>query len=258
MNNVDHLVSVIMPVFNGGDLLPIALESIRKQDYPNLEIIVVDDGSTDESKEVLESFADTWSGCMKILTHPGRKREGIAASYRLGYKHCRGEYIAFLEQDDIWSVNKISEQIKVFNAFPEVGVVFSDVYTCDGEGSVSAKAFKALINRPPTEQPFNAFWQLLWGNCVSTFSNIMVRHNQITLSDIITSPGGFQDWMLLLLLSSRCKFYYCSKTRIFWRQRQDSYHAKLRQMPKYRSLRKLALRNAIELVTEENHKIINK
>ena len=173
----------------------------------------------------------------------------------LWLKICHGKYVVFLEQDDIWSVNKISEQLKVFNAFPEVGVVFSDVYTCDREGSVSAKAFKTLINRPPTEQPFNAFWQLLWGNCVSTFSNIMVRHNQINLSDIITSPGGFQDWMLLLLLSSRCKFYYCSKTRIFWRQRQDSYHAKLRQMPKYRSLRKLALRNASEKLLLERQSI---
>ncbi len=146
MNKANHLVTVIMPVFNGGDLLPIALESVRKQDYPNLEIIVVDDGSIDESKEVLESFANSWSGCMKILTHPERKRQGIAASYRLGYEHCMGEYIAFLEQDDVWSVNKISEQIKVFNAFPEVGVDFSDVYTCDEEGRVETKAFKTLIN----------------------------------------------------------------------------------------------------------------
>ncbi len=255
MNNNDHLVSVIMPVFNGMTFLPASLESIMAQDYPNLEIIVVDDGSIDKSKEVLESFANSWSGCMKVLMHPGRKRQGIAASYRLGLKHCLGEYIAFLEQDDVWSVNKISEQIKVLNALPEVGVVFSDVYTFDEEGIVSAKAFKTLINRPPTERSFNAFWRLLWGNCVSTFSNIMVRHNQINLSDIITSPDGFQDWMLLLLLSSRCRFYYCSKTRTFWRQRQDSYHAKLRQMPKYRSLRKLALRNASEKLLLERQSI---
>ena len=255
MNKADYLVSVIMPVFNGGNLLPNALESVRNQDYPNLEIIVVDDGSTDKSKEVLESFANSWSGCMKILMHPGRKRQGIAVSYRLGLKHCRGEYIAFLEQDDVWSVNKISEQIKVLNAFPEVGVVFSDVYTFDEEDRVSAKAFKTLINRPPTERSFNAFWRLLWGNCVSTSSNIMVRHKLINISDIITSPGGFQDWMLLLLLSSRCKFYHCIRTKILWRQRQDSYHAKLRQSPKYRNLRKLALRNSIEKLLLERWSI---
>ncbi len=255
MNKADHLVSVIMPVFNGMTFLPASLESIMAQDYPNLEIIVVDDGSIDKSKEVLESFANSWSGCMKVLMHPGRKRQGIAASYRLGLKHCLGEYIAFLEQDDIWSVNKISEQIKVFDSFPEVGVVFSDVYTCDEEGSVATKAFKTLINRPPTERSFNAFWRLLWGNCVSTFSNIMVRHKLINISDIITSPGGFQDWMLLLLLSSRCKFYHCSRTKILWQQRQDSYHAKLRQYLKYRNLRKLALRNSIEKLLLERHSI---
>ena len=255
MNKADHLVSVIMPVFNGMTFLPASLESIRAQDYPNLEIIVVDDGSIDKSKEVLESFADSWSGCMKILTHPGRKRQGIAASYRLGLKHCRGKYIAFLEQDDVWSVNKISEQIKVFNALPEVGVVFSDVYTCNEEGRVATKAFKTLINRPPTERSFNAFWRLLWGNCVLTFSNIMVRHKLINISDIITSPGGFQDWMLLLLLSSRCKFYHCSRTKILWRQRQDSYYAKIKRMPKPKSLRKSALRNASEKLLLERQSI---
>ncbi len=255
MNKAHHLVSVIIPVYNGGKLLPIALESVRKQDYPNLEIIVVDDGSTDGSGEVLESFNNSWPGCMKILMHQGRKRQGISASYRLGLKHCRGEYIAFLEQDDVWPVNKISEQIKVFDTLPEVGIVFSDVYTCDEEGRIASRPFKTLINRPPTERSFNAFWRLLWGNCVLTFSNIMVRHKLVKISDIITSPGGFQDWMLLLLLSSRCKFYHCSKTKIFWRQRQNSYHAKLRQMPKYRSLRKLALRNASEKLLLEKQSI---
>ncbi len=246
MKNANHLVSVIMPVFNGRNFLPVALESVKNQDYPNLEVIVVDDGSTDGSEEVLKSFVSSWPGCIKILMHPGRKREGIAASYRLGIENCRGEYIAFLEQDDVWSVNKVSEQIKVFNAFPEVGVVLSDVYTCDEQGRVADKAFKALINRPPTERPFKAFWRLLCSNFVLTFSNTMVRHKLINISDIVASPGGFQDWMLLLLLSYRCKFYHCIRTKILWRQRQDSYYAKIKRMPKHRSIRKLALRNAIE------------
>lgn len=255
MYKADHLVSVIMPVFNGGKFLSIALESARNQDYPNLELIVVDDGSKDKSKKVLESFVNSWLGSMKILTHPGRKRQGIAASYRLGLENCRGEYIVFLEQDDVWAVNKISEQIKVFDSFPEVGVVFSDVYLCNDEGKMVNRPFKALINRPPEERPFNAFWRLLWGNCVSTFSNTTVRRNLINMSDIITSPGGFEDWMFLILMSNRCKFYHCSRTKTFWRQRQDSYHAKLRQMPKYRSLRKLALRNAIEELLLERRSI---
>ncbi len=249
MNAADELVSVIMPVCNGGDLFAIALDSVRNQDCPILEVIVVNDGSTDGTEEVLESFSNSWSGCMKILTHPGRQRKGIAASYRLGLENCQGTYIAFLEHDDFWPTNKISEQIKAFDAFPEVGVVFSDVYPCDEEGRIAAKAYKTLINRPPTQRPFGAFLRLLWGDFVSTFSNIMVRRSLINTSDILEEPEGFQDWMLLLLLSSRCKFYHCSRTRAIWRQRPGSYYGKLRQLPgymsKYRRLRKLAIKNAI-------------
>ncbi len=67
-----------------------------------------------------------------------------------------------------------------------------------------------------------AFRRMLWGNCVSTFSNIMVRRSLVNGStDIIMEPEGFQDWMLLLL-SRRCCFYHSSRTKTFWRRRANS------------------------------------
>jgi glycosyltransferase involved in cell wall biosynthesis len=252
MNTANPLVSAVMPIFNGGHFLKYSLESIRSQDYPNLEIIFIDDGSTDGSREIVELFSYTWPGGLKILAHPNGQRQGIAASYRLGLEHCQGQYIAFLEQDDAWPANKVSEQIKVFHKFPEVGVVFSDVYTCDEQGRIAARVFKPLLNRPPSERPFDAFVKLLWGNCVATFSNFMIRRDRMNITDIISEPEGFQDWMLLLLMASRCQFYHCSQTKTFWRQQRDSYHGKLRQMPnftsRYRQLRKAALRNAIDKI----------
>ncbi len=252
MNAKSRPVSVIMPVFNGGRFLPIALKTVASQDYGDLDIIAVDDGSTDESPEVLASFSKSWPGPMKVVTHPGGRKMGIAASYRLGLEHCQAEYVAFLEQDDAWQINKVSVQTKVFESFPEVGMVFSDVYTCDDEGRVAPSSFQALLNKTPKERPFRAFRRMLWGNCVSTFSNIMVRRNLVDGSaDIIMEPEGFQDWMLLLLLSQRCCFYHSSQTKTFWRRRANSYHAKLRRLPGYRRRRKLALRNAIERILAE-------
>lgn len=244
----DPLVSVIMPVFNGENFMLTALECVKDQDYPNLEIIVVNDGSTDKSGDILSSFAQSWSGSIKILTHPDRQRHGIGASYQLGAQHCQGKYIAFLEHDDLWPPNKISEQVKVFEAFPEVGVVFANVYHCDLEGKVSVKPFKTLVNRPPSGKPFDAVWRLLWGNCVSTFSNMMVRGEHLNVSDIMPYPEGFQDWMLLLKLSFRCKFYHCSQTKTFWRQRPESYSSLMKRMPGYRRKRKLAVTRAVSSV----------
>jgi len=261
MKSKNPLVSVIMPVFNGDDFLLPALESAAFQDYPNIEIIVINDGSTDKSGEILTSFLDSRPERIKILEHPDRRRHGIAASYQLGIQHCQGKYIAFLEQDDLWSSNKISEQVKVLEAFPQVGVVFADVYYCDREGQVAAKPFRTLVNRPPADKPFNAVWRLLWGNCVSTFSNMMVRHENVNAYDIIANPEGFQDWMLLLKLAFRCKFYHCRQTKTFWRQRPDSYYGKLRKMPnyisKYRRLRQLALRKAMADILLERRSLFS-
>ncbi len=241
------MVSVIVPVFNGGRFLPIALQSVGFQDYGNLEVVGVDDGSTDKSLEILESFRESGSRPMKILTHPGGRRMGIAASYRLGLGHSEGEFIAFLEQDDAWEANRISTQIEIFETFPEVGVVFSDVHTWDEAGQVATDPFQALLNSTPKERPFRAFRRLLWGNCLSTFSNVMVRRSQLQgSSDIISEPEGFQDWMFLLQISRRCHFYHSNRSRTLWRQRPDSYHATLRREPGYRKRRKLALRAAVD------------
>lgn len=240
------LVSVIMPVFNGGEFLPLALQSVSTQDYTDLEIIAIDDGSVDDSRQVLETFAASCAGRLKVVTHAGRQRQGIAASYRLGLQHCRGEYIAFLEQDDVWPTHKIAAQLRVFAALPEVGVVFSDVYPCDEAGRIAVQPYQPLVNRPPTERPFCAFWRLLWGNFVCTFSNFMVRSQHIHPDDIIAEPAGFQDWMLLLLLSRRCQFYYCNTTKTFWRQRPESYFAQLSQLPTVKRTRKLALKNVLD------------
>ena len=243
--NKNPQVSVVMPVFNGDDFLLVALESVAFQDYPNLEIIVINDGSTDNSADILASFSDSRPGRIKILEHPDGQRHGIAESYQLGLQLCQGKYIAFLEHDDFWPSNKISEQVKVLEAFPQVGVVFADVHYCDSEGKVSARPFKTLVNRPPADKPFKATWRLLWGNCVSTFSNMMVRRAYLNVNDIIVSPEGFQDWMLLLKLAFRCKFYHCSHTKTFWRQRPDSFSSTMRRIPGYRSKRRLSIRKAV-------------
>jgi hypothetical protein len=83
----------------------------------------------------------------------------------------------------------------------------------------------------------------------------MIRRDRMNITDIISEPDGFQDWMLLLLMASRCRFFHCRGTKTFWRKRPDSFHGRLRQLPRYRpyyrKLRKTALRNAIgKIITE--------
>jgi glycosyltransferase involved in cell wall biosynthesis len=101
------LVSVVMPTYNGGKTIQRAIKSVLKQEYPNLELIVVDDASKDNTIEIVEGIKDTR---IRIVKH-STNRNGSAAR-NTGIKNSKGEYIAFLDDDDEWLPEKLSEQIK--------------------------------------------------------------------------------------------------------------------------------------------------
>lgn len=114
------LVSVIIPVYNCEKYLEAAIESILAQTYQMLEIIVVDDGSTDRSAEITRSF--TAVKYFKI-SHGGATK---ALNY--GIARCRGDYIAFLDADDLWVEEKLSKQIATFKANPKLEAIFGYIH----------------------------------------------------------------------------------------------------------------------------------
>ncbi len=109
------LVSVIVPVFNGGRYIYDALQSAFGQDYRPIEVIVVDDGSTDNTAEVVRSFRDV------IYVH--QPNQGVAASRNVGISLSQGEFVAFLDADDLWTADKLTKQIGWLQEHPEAGYV---------------------------------------------------------------------------------------------------------------------------------------
>ena len=113
-------VSVIIPTYNrGGDFLPNAVASVLGQDYPNLELIIVDDGSTDCTSSYLSSLPGS------VLTFKQDNR-GPAAARNLGISHASGEFIAFLDSDDFWQDNKLTKQVAAMVARPDIFVSHTD------------------------------------------------------------------------------------------------------------------------------------
>jgi glycosyltransferase involved in cell wall biosynthesis len=107
------LVSCIIPVYNGERFLAEAVESILAQTYQNLEIIIVDDGSTDGTASVAASFGDR-------VRYVRQKNSGPAAARNRGLQEARGEFIGFLDADDLWAENKLQRQLAHFRARPEL------------------------------------------------------------------------------------------------------------------------------------------
>lgn len=115
------LVSVIVPNFNGGPYIRQALDSIVSQSYKNLEIIVIDDGSTDDSVEVLTEYAAKTTEMTLVL----QQNAGVAVARNKGISVARGDYIAFLDSDDYWHPEKLSLQIDILGKEQNFGVCFS-------------------------------------------------------------------------------------------------------------------------------------
>jgi glycosyltransferase involved in cell wall biosynthesis len=107
------LVSVIIPVYNGGRYLRACLESVFAQTYRPFEVIVVDDGSTDDSGIIAQSFAE--------VRYIQQTNQGVAAARNNGIEAACGEFYAFLDQDDLWKPEKLKLQIDYLQSHPELG-----------------------------------------------------------------------------------------------------------------------------------------
>lgn len=118
------LVSSIIIFLNGEDFIPETIESILAQTYESWELLLVDDGSTDGSSAIAKSYAEQYPQQIRYLEHEGHDNKGMSASRNLGISHARGDFIGFLDADDLWVPQKLEEQLEIFEQHPEVGMVY--------------------------------------------------------------------------------------------------------------------------------------
>lgn len=123
------LVSVIIPSYNMERFTPLTVESVLAQDYLNIEIIVVDDGSTDGSVAALTRFGDR----IRVLE---QKNAGACAARNRGLAECKGDFVAFLDCDDLWETHKLSRCVEALMAEPSAVMVHSHAYWIDADGKV--------------------------------------------------------------------------------------------------------------------------
>jgi glycosyltransferase involved in cell wall biosynthesis len=116
-------VSVIIIFLNGERFIEEAVESVLSQDFDSFELILVDDGSTDGSTAIARTYAEQHPHRVRYVDHPDHANRGMSASRNRGLGVARGEYVAFIDADDVWSPNKLTEQVAIMDAHPEVGML---------------------------------------------------------------------------------------------------------------------------------------
>jgi glycosyltransferase involved in cell wall biosynthesis len=112
-------ISVLIPAYNNGQFIKEAIDSVLAQEYDNLEIIVVDDGSTDNTQEIVMAYQNT------SIQYFHKENSGIASTRNYCLAKARGEYIAWLDSDDFWLPGKLIAQIKYFEEHPDCQIVFT-------------------------------------------------------------------------------------------------------------------------------------
>ena len=115
-------VSVIIPAYNAGRTIDAALQSVFAQTFRSFEIIVVDDGSTDDTADRVEAWGS------RVMLHR-QKNAGPAAARNRAIASARGEFLAFLDADDVWLPTKLARQVSYFERYPETGLLHGDAAT---------------------------------------------------------------------------------------------------------------------------------
>jgi glycosyltransferase involved in cell wall biosynthesis len=160
---MNPLVSVVMAAKNYAQYLPLAIQSVVAQTYSHWELLIIDDGSTDETPHVVQPVLN-----QPRVRYIRSDRLGQSRAKNLGIGLSRGEYIAFLDADDIWEPTKLSKQLAVFREQPEVGLVFTRRLLIDESG-------KPLGGSSPPTPPHGQVLSELFVQNFVCFSSVVVR-----------------------------------------------------------------------------------
>lgn len=225
-------MSVIAIFLNEERFIAEAIESVLAQDFRDFELIIVDDGSTDNSTMIALEYAARHPTLIRYLEHAGHQNRGQSASRNFGLAAARGEFVALLDSDDVWERTKLTQQLAIMDAFPEVDMVcgaakFWSSWNGGYDEIIHSGHVRNQIVFPP--EAALAFYPL--GNARSPYpSDILLRR------EVVFSIGGFEehfagprqmfeDQAFFLKIYLTSPIYFSDRVWFKYRQHADSCRA---------------------------------
>ena len=201
-------VSVVMAAYNPGRFIKPAIESLLQQTYENIEVIIINDGSTDDTAERVKPYLSD-----SRVRYFEQENAGQTIAKNNGIKKATGELIGFLDADDFFALNKLELQVPLFDTDPKIGVVYSNTSGINEHGQLifsRANSFKCYSG-DITEQ-------LFYRNFVP-FSTALVRKEALDRAGLFDESIAMGiDWELWLRLSMEYDFYHIDESLLFYRQ----------------------------------------
>lgn len=191
---ISGTVSVVIPTYNRAKILGKSIDSVLAQTYDDVEVVVVDDASTDGTERLVREYGDD------VLYHCFEKNQGANAARNRGIELADGVFVAFLDADDYWRPKKLERQIQAFEDAPECcGLVHTavEIQNFDGE----------TIDKVPTASPDDPKRRLLLGDHVGTFSSVVVKSQVFNNVDRLKGDlPSWQDWEFYLRVADEYDF----------------------------------------------------
>ncbi len=232
-------VSVVIPTYNREDFISDTINSVLNQTYKDFEIIVVDDGSTDNTKQILERFGSK----IKLIEQENSER---AISRNNGVKNSSGEYIAFLDSDDVWILDKLENQVNLLDSNLDAILVYGQSLRIDEKGKKIKTAKRQL-------QGFSGdvFENLLMRNFIVSATPVIRREHFEKTIGFQTKYIPYEDWEFWLRFSLLGKFLFINRPLAYYRI-HSAQSVKLVQAEKIELVTKSLLEDSFKLKEDIN------
>ena len=182
-------ISVVMIFFNSERYITEAIDSVLAQTFTDFELLLVDDGSTDTSSAIARDYANRYPISVHYLEHEGHANRGMSAARNLGLRNAVGEFVALIDSDDVWSPNKLAEQLRIMELHPELGMVCGTVRYWEswagGEDRIVPSGHIQDRSIPPPEATLRVY--PLGTGTSPCPSDLLMRR------DLMRSLGGFEE-----------------------------------------------------------------
>ena len=203
-------ISIIIPAYNAERTILETIKSVQNQTYSDFELIVINDGSKDGTLELVNSIQDER---LKVFSY---KNGGVCVARNYGFSHATGEFISFIDADDLWTPEKLEAQLDALKQQPEADVAYSWTYFFYEQTGEKIAGHPVFFTG-------NVYGDLLKENFIASGSNILVRREAIKqVGEFDSTFPHCADWDFYLHLAAQCKFVVVPKHQIFYRQSTTS------------------------------------
>ena len=221
LTTISSTVDVVIPAYNADAFISRTLESIAKQTYPINRIIVVNDGSTDETQARVLEFTRTHPNMNTVLLN--QTNAGLSAARNTGIKHSAADYIALLDADDLWAPEKLFKQIQVLthSIWPKLGVVYCAYQIINKQGLVVASNSRDVI-RPSLRG--NIYKKLLLGNFISgSGSSVLIKRSVFSDVGLFDQDlRACEDWDMWMRIAKQYQFDFINEPLVSIRIHQNN------------------------------------